>query len=204
MIFDNSEDEGRRYCQLRSGDASTDPLPRFHYERLELRCIRVLELQPGERADSFHGSFIIADVDSNVEYDALSYMWGDATQADCVVVDGAAIPIAWNLARALEYLREFKGSESLRIWIDAICIDQDSLVERAEQVAMMRSIYCNAKCVRIWVNEPSLDEDCAAVAALKSFELNAERKHDGLTGDSCFWEPITPIFQNNYWGRVWM
>jgi hypothetical protein len=204
MIDDNSEEEGRRYCQLRLGDASASPLPRFHYEPLEPRCIRVLELQPGQRSDPFQGRFIVTNVDSDLEYDALSYMWGDATQADQVVVDGAAIPTAWNLTRALEYLRDFRGAEPLRIWIDAICVDQDSLDERAEQVAMMRSVYRNAHCVRIWINEPFLDEQSAAVAALKSFRTNPDAENDGLGNDIHFWDPLIPIFQNGYWTRIWM
>jgi hypothetical protein len=204
MIDDNSEEEGRRYCQLRSGDASADSMPRFHYEPLEPRCIRVLELQPGQRSDPFQGKFIIANVDSNFEYDALSYMWGDATPADRVVVDGAAIPTAWNLTRALEYLRDFARSEPLRIWIDAVCIDQNNIEERNEQVAMMRTLYHNASCVRIWINEPSLDEQSAAVAALKSFKPDPEADYGGLGDDPQFWEPLISMFQNDYWGRIWM
>ncbi|KAI4626690.1 hypothetical protein J4E83_003842 [Alternaria metachromatica] len=204
MIDDNSEEEGRRYCQLRSGDASADPLPRFPYEPLEPRCIRILELQPGQRSDPFLGRFIIANVDSVFVYDALSYMWGDATQADQVVVDGAAIPTAWNLTRALEYLRDFAGSEPLRIWVDAICINQNSLEERAEQVAMMRSIYHNASCVRIWINEPSLDEESAAVAALKSFKFKPKAEFCGLDDEPSFWDPLVPMFNNGYWNRIWM
>jgi len=204
MIHDNSEEEGRRYCQLRSGDASADPLPRFPYEPLEPRCIRILELQPGQRSDPFLGKFIIVNVDSGFAYDALSYMWGDATQTDQVVVDGAAIPVAWNLTRALEYLRDFAGSEPLRIWIDAICIDQNNLEERAEQVAMMRSVYHNASCVRIWINEPSLDEDSTAVAALQSFKLGPEAEFYGLHDEPRFWDPMVPMFNNGYWDRIWM
>jgi hypothetical protein len=204
MIDDNSEEEGRRYCQLRLGDASASPLPRFHYEPLEPRCIRVLELQPGQRSDPFQGRFIVTNVDSDLEYDALSYMWGDATQADRVVVDGAAIPTAWNLTRALEYLRDFSGAEPLRIWVDAICIEQDSLDERAEQVAMMRSIYHNAECVRVWINEPFLNEQSTAVAALKSFQSNPEAEYYGLGENAQFWDPLVPIFLNGYWRRIWM
>ncbi|KAI4632304.1 uncharacterized protein J4E87_001776 [Alternaria ethzedia] len=204
MIHDNSEEEGRRYCQLRSGDASADTLSRFHYEPLEPRCIRILELQPGRRSDPFLGKFIIADVNNDFAYDALSYMWGDATQTDQVIVDGATIPTGWNLTRALEYLRDLGGSKSLRIWIDAICINQNSLEERAEQVAMMRTIYHNASCVRIWINEPSIDEESAAVAALKSFKPSPDAEYSGLGDEPSFWDPLVPMFNNGYWNRIWM
>lgn len=195
---------GRYYCQARSRDASADTLPRFQYEPLEPRCIRILELQPGRRSDAFLSKFIVANIDNEFEYDALSYMWGDATPADRVVIDGAVVPTGWNLTRALEHLREFAGSKPLRIWIDAICINQESLEERAEQVAMMRSIYHNASCVRIWINEPSIDAESAAVAALKDFQPSPDAEHRGLGDDPLFWNPLVLMFQNGYWNRIWM
>jgi hypothetical protein len=143
-------------------------------------------------------------IDSEDKYDALSYMWGDASPVDRIVVDGAAIPVAWNLTRALEYLRDQQGSEVRRIWIDAVCINQGDEKERGHQVAMMRSIYSKAYCVRIWINAPGLEEDSEAVAALKSFELGAEESKFGLGEDFKFWEPLKPIFKNNYWYRLWM
>ncbi|KAH6870346.1 heterokaryon incompatibility protein-domain-containing protein [Alternaria rosae] len=202
MIDDNSEEEGRRYCQLRSGDARADPLPHFQYQALQPRCIRILKLLPGQRSDPFQGRFTEVNIDSGSKFDALSYMWGDATQADRIVV--AFIPIAWNLARALEYMRDSRGSRPLSIWIDAICIDQNNLDERAEQVAIMRAIYRNATCVRIWINEPSLDEKSAAVAALKCFRPSAKAENDGLGKHFGFWGPLIPMFQNDYWSRIWM
>ncbi|KAI0817358.1 heterokaryon incompatibility protein-domain-containing protein [Xylaria sp. FL0064] len=39
------------------------------------------------------------------------------------------------------------------VWIDAICINQDDLSERAQQVKMMRQIYQTASTVKIWLGE---------------------------------------------------
>ncbi|RYN19368.1 hypothetical protein AA0115_g10769 [Alternaria tenuissima] len=207
MIPDNSEASGRLRCDLRR-DKSTSlglvPLPPFNYEPLPDRCIRVLELQPGERADPFRGRFTIISIDGEDKFDALSYMWDNASPVDHIVVDGAAIPVAWNLARALEYLRDQQGSEVRKIWIDAVCINQEDKNERGHQVAMMRSVYSKADCVRIWINEPFLEEDSEAVTALKSFELGAEESRFGLGDNIEFWKPLGPIFNNDYWYRLWM
>jgi len=208
MITDNSKASGRLHCDLRCDKSTSSlgpiPLPPFNYEPLRDRCIRVLELQPGERADPFRGRFTIKSIDGEDKFDALSYMWGDASPVDYIIFDGAAIPVAWNLARALGYLRDQQGSEVRRIWIDAVCINQKDDKERGRQVAMMRSVYNKADCVRIWINAPDLEEESKAVAALKSFDLGAEELNFGLGDDIKFWEPVKPIFKNEYWNRLWM
>jgi hypothetical protein len=204
MIPDNSEDAGRRYCQIRLDAATASGPPHFDYQPLPPRHIRIIELQPGERSDPFRARFIVGSLDEPFEYDALSYMWGDAAPVDRMIVDGAVIPIAWNLARALEYLRDHMNPEPLRIWIDAICIDQQDDVERADQVGLMRLLYRKAECVRIWINAPDLDEGSRALAALRTFQVREEELEYGLGDDPGFWNPILPILQNKYWSRVWM
>ncbi|CAN9453286.1 unnamed protein product [Alternaria alternata] len=164
----------------------------------------LIELQPGERTDPFCGRFTVISIDGEDKFDALSYMWGDASPVNKIVFDGAAIRIAWNLARALEYLRDQQGSEVRKIWIDAVCINQKDEKERGHQVVMMRSIYSKADCVRIWINEPDLEEESEAVAALKSFELGTEESKFGLGDDIQFWKPIGQILKNKYWKRLWM
>jgi hypothetical protein len=39
------------------------------------------------------------------------------------------------------------------IWIDAICINQQDISERTQQVQFMRCIYENAEQVLIWLGE---------------------------------------------------
>jgi hypothetical protein len=47
------------------------------------------------------------------------------------------------------------------LWIDAICINQDNLSERSEEVAKMGEIYRNAQRVVIWLGEQSEDSSLA-------------------------------------------
>ncbi|KAF2034251.1 hypothetical protein EK21DRAFT_97703 [Setomelanomma holmii] len=179
------------------------PWPRFSHEALPPRHIRIFEVQPGDSSDVFRGRFILASIDSEVECDALSYMWGAPAPVDKIIVAGAAIPLASNLATALRHIRNCKEPEPLKIWIDAICINQDDSVERGHQVAMMRLVYSKARCVRIWINEPEVDKNSIAVAALHGFHL-ASKPDYGLGIDPGFWAPVLPIFFNNYWSRIWI
>lgn len=41
------------------------------------------------------------------------------------------------------------------MWVDAVCINQSDVAERASQVAMMGSIYSTAKHVDIWLGSPT-------------------------------------------------
>jgi len=187
-------------------------LPKYIYAPLEPRNIRILELQPG-RSGPFRAHFSVVSVDSGIEYDALSYMWGEATPVGHVLVGGAAIPIASNLRTALKYLRIYSGeNKSLRIWIDAICINQDDRDERAQQISMMQHIYQNACCVRVWINE-SFDKHNEAVIALQTFDAefpegsNASKRWEynlGVGADPRFWKPVVPLFRNEYWQRIWI
>lgn len=146
----------------------SDTLPDYTYAPLEPRHLRILEHQPGDDSDPFVGRITAASIDSDVEYDALSYMWGDATLVDTIVVDGAAVPIAANLAMALRDLRAYMAPEALVIWVDAVCINQNDMDERGHQIGMMRLVYWNAVCVRTWI-DATIDEASPAVKALQNF-----------------------------------
>lgn len=56
-------------------------------------------------------------------------------------------------ARTCEFLTEkrFDISIKRRLWIDAICIDQEDTSERNAQVAIMSRIYSSAKRVIVWL-----------------------------------------------------
>lgn len=55
-----------------------------------------------------------------------------------------------NLWRALQRLRPKEG-KPLVIWADAVCINQNDVVERGAQISKMRGIYQGAEGVAVWV-----------------------------------------------------
>ncbi|KAF2127649.1 hypothetical protein P153DRAFT_320023 [Dothidotthia symphoricarpi CBS 119687] len=138
----------------------------------------------------------------SVFYEALSYMWGDPAPVDTVLISGRVLPIAANLATALYQLRYI--DRPLSIWCDAICISQDDLDERAEQVQLMRRVYQQADCVRIWINDPTVDKTSAGIAALQNYRNASDDHVEGLGSDPSLWDHVVPIFENPYWNRAWI
>ncbi len=91
----------------------------------------------------------------SLEYEALSYVWGDpAIRKDILVsVEGSApyqpVPVTVNLHAALSHLRHEDRDRVL--WIDALCIDQTNVAEKEQQVRKMGEIYQTASNVCVWL-----------------------------------------------------
>jgi hypothetical protein len=139
--------------------------------RPSLSEIRLLEIiSPtnlhGAETDPIVVRFHVVSLKEQPQYHALSYVWGDPNNAEAItlrvpsVKDGnlidSRVDVTANLAMALRYLRGHQDNlprESsvapapLRIWIDALCINQQDPVERGQQVAIMKEIYINAEYV---------------------------------------------------------
>ena len=112
--------------------------------------IRVLKLAPAqEKSHDIICSLTIVSLADNVEYEALSYVWGMEPPSHQIYLNGHAFPVRSNLHMALQRLRSM--SQVRCLWIDAICIDQLNIEERNHQVARMRDIYARALRVLIWL-----------------------------------------------------
>jgi hypothetical protein len=79
-----------------------------------------------------------------------------------------------NLGLALQHLRH--ATESRWLWVDAICINQQDLEERADQVKLMGDVYVKAAAVLIWLGEDE-DEGCAPALALMTAVYDAYVLH---------------------------
>ena len=106
--------------------------------------IRLLHLAPAlNHDDPLVCSFSLASFDEDVDYEALSYAWGDVTPVMPVSLEGKEVLITKNLHSALCHLRYLDQQRIL--WADALCINQSDLRERTHQVSLMSSIYSRAK-----------------------------------------------------------
>lgn len=114
------------------------PLPTSN--SIRLLCIKATESITGRITIS--GTLISRHLStSHPEYSALSYSWGrnsdgDATLSYHILVDGKELPVTENLHSELRRLC-FQREESLVLWVDAICINQEDVDERNAQVAKM-------------------------------------------------------------------
>jgi hypothetical protein len=105
---------------------------------------RVLYVNPGEDGEQLSGRLIHCDslvATPRPVYDYLSYVWGSSILSHEISIEGFTLSVTANLDSALRRLRRRYLSESMPIWADGICINQEDTSERNQQVALMKRIY---------------------------------------------------------------
>lgn len=110
--------------------------------------IRLVEIQRDGPTAKMSCKLHVVPLAEKSRYVALSYVWGDASSTQEMMLDGKPILIRQNLRNFLHEARD-TGFEKL-LWIDALSIDQDNIQERNHQVAMMGDIYSSATFVLVW------------------------------------------------------
>lgn len=133
-----------------------EPLPeKYHYKPLsDPRNFRTLRIEPGARGSRIHCSLHESRPGDGVKYLALSYLWGSPHIVAYVMVEKRYSLVTENLHAALQHLRS--EQESLNIWIDQICINQQDQEERSQQVMLMHEIFSKSDEVLIWLGEDTL------------------------------------------------
>lgn len=94
-----------------------------------------------------------------IEYEALSYVWGDPAKTESMTLNGVTFGLSANLKDALINLRERDTERTL--WVDALCINQDDETEKHREVMRMRAIYYSAKRVVVWLGDAVFDSNMA-------------------------------------------
>jgi hypothetical protein len=172
MAWTNIINEGRIKIEYEAKDPLEDirslaiSSNASHYSQtlsVERQDIRLLHVKPGAFDDPISAYFSIASLKEaevrEVDFRALSYCWGDPAEREDISLSpnqneieyGTPFSIGKSAAQAIRRLRLEK--ETLVIWIDAVCINQDDLEERAHQVTLMTQIYSLASTVHIWLGE---------------------------------------------------
>lgn len=166
------------------------PLAPDHYRsRLESSTsqIRIIVVEPGAYEDPMLCHFdTIRLTDRNAAFDALSYCWSSATDwteiglAKAEGEDHRSFRVTHNVESALRRFR--KQDTVVRLWTDAVCINQGDFEERARQVNMMGEIYSRAEVVHVWLGDEDYGiENCLRL--IRDIYNCTEGKCDG--GDAC-------------------
>jgi hypothetical protein len=115
--------------------------------------IRLLSLLPGSGDDPLRCTLHETELDKAPEYEAISYTWGDYESPASIACDAEnkELGIPPNLKAAL--LRFRMVDKPRLLWTDSICVNQEDVVERSQQVKLMGSIYRKAATVLIWLGE---------------------------------------------------
>jgi ankyrin repeat protein len=122
----------------------------FKYDPLDLDgcSFRLLQLCHGD--DGPIKCYLFdANLDYDIEYEALSYTWGDSAKPYEISVNDSPMPVTMNLMQALSDLR-YTDRDRI-VWVDAVCINQEDMKERGHQVNQMGSIYKSAEQVIVWL-----------------------------------------------------
>jgi hypothetical protein len=135
----------------------------YQFQRLDYsrKQIRLLDLQLFD--DALPGHFPLRletfDIESAPTYVALSYTWGEPNLINRISIGENYLQIGPNLHSFFEALRCSKKAirqiPTIYLWIDQLCIDQQNVAERNNQVAMMSEIYSRAVYTLIWLNNDS-------------------------------------------------
>lgn len=146
---------------LTESTSSTPKVNRSWYDQLrdqqwqEKSWIRLLSLQAGNLQDEIVCDMQVVALDTEPQYDALSYCWGSSELIASITVNGrAGFKVTPNLAAALRRVRY--ANEVRILWVDAICIDQANLGEKSIHVHNMDFIYSKAQEVCIYFGECGL------------------------------------------------
>jgi ankyrin repeat protein len=198
----------------------------FKYDPIDLdgRSFRLLQICYGSDGP-IECHLFDACLDYTIEYEALSYTWGDLDQPYNISLNDSPMSVTVNLFQALWALRY--PDRDRTVWVDAICINQEDVKERGHQVAQMTSIYKNAEKVVVWLGRSDLDtgsvfrhmrqlEKVATEHAYHDWEVSDRRWQDlwstakpMLDEESTNWlhqqrRGLESIFRQPWFTRVWI
>ncbi|KAI0423746.1 heterokaryon incompatibility protein-domain-containing protein [Xylaria sp. FL1042] len=149
------------------------------YERLPSEdAFRIVEVLPGLYDDPIVCRLHVALIsEAMLSYTALSYTWKldfetpyiraleQSLPKVSISCNSFEVPIGRNLFQAIKRIRQ--PLASVMLWADALCINQNDVQERTQQVRKMASIFKNAFQLVIWLgenNNNSYDGDAPSMA----------------------------------------
>lgn len=120
------------------------------YQPLQGSEIRLITLDESRPEGHIKCTLRHFDLDEDLEFYALSYVWGNPMATKQILVNDRKFEITKNLHDALNSLSKLSAGQRWW-WVDAICIDQPNLAEKSKQIPRMRHIYPYATVVTCWL-----------------------------------------------------
>ena len=202
----------------------------FKYERLESDEIRLLVFSGHGSSKTLSADLKTVRLPNNetspsTEFEALSYYWGTEKADRTLLLNRTPFYIRPNLDAALREI--CKGKTERVLWIDAICINQEDVNERNQQVRMMGSIYRHATRVIIWLGPRWPERRDVAAEAIQDFVRRQRRGTDSQQLSSFLenpnnrleitrfetkaidytgghWPVLVDFFDRPWWRRIWV
>jgi len=191
------------------GDSLRDPDLRKRWRsRAQFSDIPAMErlasLQPSEELQRFTWG----------DFASLSYVWGKSRNMRVISVDGREVQVTANLESALRQLRsDGLFSNRFLLWVDALCINQSDVEERAKEVQRMKEIYGSSWTVVAWLGAKTENSD-AGIQLLRDMatfrdagrerELETRLQDDPKFLGSTCWMGLHQLVNCKYWKRLWI
>ncbi|KAI1126731.1 heterokaryon incompatibility protein-domain-containing protein [Nemania abortiva] len=143
---------------------------------------------------------------TTARYEALSYVWGDPSRRKPVLVNDRPFQATENLESALRNLRY--PNRHRVVWIDAMCINQNDVIERNAQVQQMGLVYKNAQRVIVWLGPESEDSGDAIDFLRRTPMLDVATTSDKdyreyLVLFSLHLKAVSRLLRRPWFTRVW-
>lgn len=178
---------------------------------------RLLSLFPGQEDEPIRASLLVVDLEDpeRPQYEAISYTWGNDQAESQIDVNGQSITIRVNLYQCLSRLRPTTGNLPRLLWNDFLCISQNDLDEKAQQIRMLGRIFRSAEQVLVWVGEHNYGSE----QLFRPWPEQEEAKEQGLIhrmdrllrksplsrAESARRANVWMAFVGRlYWGRTWI
>lgn len=168
---------------------------RLVYQPLGENEIRLVRISTGTTEDQdFDVALQHFDLASAAPYFGLSYVWGDPSELEPLLISGSELGITTNLHSALVHINMVRDTlrdgvactlavryPHLFLWVDALCINQADVQERSRQILRMGTMFSSAFTTLIWLGtaEETLsgDDVCGVkMSLLSEVDLRALQK----------------------------
>ncbi|KAG0650023.1 Heterokaryon incompatibility [Hyphodiscus hymeniophilus] len=183
--------------------------------------IRIVLLKPSAQAQSdVHcelQSISLSSIatDEELKYTSLSYAWGDTRKTRSIFVSDEKLEIGANLFSALQNLR--RQDRPIRLWVDALSINQNDPDERSQQVQQMRGIYATASETVIYLGPDDGSAACRSawtfLESRSSWAMNDHRDHDktlpqtrkkDVNLKTAYNDVLDTVISRDWFTRIWV
>lgn len=192
-----------------------DNPPEYVYQPLIAEdAVRVLVLEPANTMDAplrcsidqyiRSQELYSEEYDEEIHFSAVSYTWGTASASlRLAIANSDEVPhvsYMWISATVDSFLRHLrKPEEAVRLWIDALCLNQKDTTEKAKQIHFMSDIYKAARRVHIWLGDQRIETARKAFSVIRRLDLTHE-----LCTDSDDFASLVALFRRSWFSRRWI
>ncbi|KAL8946728.1 MAG: hypothetical protein Q9222_006912, partial [Ikaeria aurantiellina] len=168
------------------------------YRSLEPTNFRLLTIHPGLKWTPITCTLSGESLEKPLEYDALSYTWGDATEVAYITLNSIRTEIRLNLALFLQRL--LRDGRVRVVWLDLLCINQHDAEEKGDQVSKKATIFSKARAVLSWLCE----HDASSLYAYGQPTYLQHWDSLGLSEEAARDFAWNGFLNRAYWTRTWI